>query len=146
MRKFHFPLDRVLEWRRTEARIEESKLERLHAEMRAIEKRESMLALERSRSEKALTEGTPIDGSEFGRIESFRRYLSFEGVRVARLRAGCRNRIADQTKKVAVKRLEIRLLERLREKKVIQWEADFSREIDQQAADSFIARCRPGDL
>ena len=35
MKKFCFPLDRVMEWRRTQARIEESKLERLYAELRA---------------------------------------------------------------------------------------------------------------
>ena len=37
MNKFSFPLGRVMDWRRTQERIEEGKLEQLHAELLHLE-------------------------------------------------------------------------------------------------------------
>jgi hypothetical protein len=51
MRKFRFPLDRVMDWRRTQARIEEAKLEQLHGEVRGIEARQAELNGQRTQSE-----------------------------------------------------------------------------------------------
>ncbi|MBV8842945.1 MAG: hypothetical protein JO307_09050, partial [Bryobacterales bacterium] len=54
MRKFSFPLARILDWRRTQAGIEEMKLSRLQAELRDLEARIAHARQEQADSERDL--------------------------------------------------------------------------------------------
>jgi hypothetical protein len=46
---------------------------------------------------------------------------------------GCQKRIAAQMETVVQKRRDLRLLERLYDRKLAEWKKDLAREIDQQA-------------
>src|SRR5260370_35034472 len=133
MKKFAFPLDRVLDWPRTQARIEESKLERLHAESRAIDARRAALDQERRTSEQATLSGSAITGYELAALDAFQRFTLAERARLEHALTGCRQRVAAQTGVVTAKHREVRLLERLRKQRLGIWKVQQSREIDAQA-------------
>jgi hypothetical protein len=140
MKKFTFSLARVLEWRATQTRIEESKLERLYGELHGIESREEALRRERADAERALLASQVVPGFDLSALDSFRRFTAVEQARLGSLRQGCSQRIAVQIQAVAARRRDVRLLERLRENRRKTWAAEFQREQDALAEEAFLAK------
>lgn len=129
-----------MEWRRTEARIEEAKLERHFAELHAIDAREKMLEEERAKSEKELLQQASATGRELAALDDFKRYIAIERQRLRRVRNDCKKKIEAQIQVVTLKRRDVRLLEKLKEDRIKVWTADLHREIDQQAEESYLAK------
>jgi hypothetical protein len=138
VKKFSFPLGRVLNWRVLQAQIEESKLERLYAELRAIHSSEAALERERIEAERAVLAGA--SGADLSALDSFRRFTVSEHTRIEKLRSDCAKRIAAQIQIVAAKRRDVKLLDRLREQRRAVWTRELHRELDAQADESFLAR------
>ena len=91
MKKFHFPLRRVLDWRETQARVEEVKLESLHAERHGIDVQIATLLDQRERSDRVVAEGNGATGGDLAALSAFRRFSVTEHTRLYRLRAGKRS-------------------------------------------------------
>lgn len=140
MKKFVFTLERVMDWRRTQARVEESKLERLYAELRGIDARQAAVLEERAESEEALRTANVSTGLELAALDAFQRFTVAERARLESARLECRKRSAAQIQIVAAKRRDVRLLERLREQRLKTWETELGREIDAQADEAFLAK------
>ncbi len=100
----HFPLDRVMDWRRTRARMDEAKLEQLYAEIRGIEARQAELNGERTESEKALLDAPSVTGLQLAELDAFQRFTVAEQGRLERRRVECGQRVAAQIQMVAAKR------------------------------------------
>lgn len=140
MKKFSFPLSRVMDWRATQARIEESKLELLYAERLGIEAREAALQQERVAADQSVLAARAATGAELAALGGFRRFTVAEHTRLEKLRADCSRRITAQIQVVTLKRRDVRLLERLKQQKLIIWNHELSREIDLQADEAYLAR------
>jgi len=140
MKKFNFPLDRVLDWRRSQARMEESKLEQIYGELRRLEIREKSLLEERARSQKHLATIPAASSEELAAFDSFHGHLREECLRLDNQRNECRTRIDAQIQIVTLRRRDVRLLEKLKEKQHGNWTAEFNREIEQQAAEAALAK------
>ena len=140
MKKFNFPLGRVMDWRRTLAQVEELKLERLYAELRGIDAREVAIREERTRSEKAVAAAPVTTGFELATLDAFRRFTILECTRLEKLRAECAQRIAAQIQVVAQKRRDLRLLERFKDQRLQAWRHDLARELDAQADEAYLAK------
>jgi len=140
MKQFTFPLNRVMDWRRAQTRIEESRLQRLLAEARGIDAREASLNEERAASERALLAGPAVTGFELAALDAFQRYTETERGRIAHARADCGRRIAAQLDVVNVKRREVRLLEKLKERRLRTWQEELGREIDREADEAYLAK------
>ena len=140
MKKFTFPLHRALEWRRTQAHVEEAKLERLYAEIRGFDARQAALGEQRAEAEKAVLAGASSTGAELEALDTFQRFTAAEQVRLEGQRVECRQRIAVQIDVVAAKRRDVRLLERLKERRLKQWISELDREVDAQAEEAFLAK------
>jgi flagellar export protein FliJ len=140
MKKFRFPLERVTEWRRTQARIEESKLERLHAELRGLAERIQTVEYERDRAGKTLVEDGEATGLELALLDAFRKAADAEVARLENASSECRRRIDTQMNVVSEKRRDVRLLEKLKERKLRNWSVAYDREVEQQAEEAYLAR------
>jgi hypothetical protein len=144
LKKFIFPRGRVMDWRITQARLEESKLEKLYAELRAIDASSAALLEARSQSDQALLRLSSVTGSELAAVGAFRRFSVAEHTRLELLRADCSSRVAAQVDVVSVKRRDVRLLERLKQQRHTAWHAGFNREIDAQAEETHLAKWNSG--
>ena len=140
MKKFHFSLDRVLEWRRTQGRIEEAKLEQLFGEMNGIEARQEAVISVALESHRSVTGASTATGSELAALDTFRRSSAAEHVRLESQRLGCQQRIAAQRDVVTGKRRDVRLLERLREQRLAGWKLEAEREVSASADESYLAK------
>jgi flagellar export protein FliJ len=139
MKKFAFPLARVMEWRETQVRIEETALEILQAELHGLETRLTETRAAREHAVKAPPVGGFVTGAELGAFDRFRKAAAVECVKLAEAAAESRQRTAAQLQVVIRKRRDLRLLEKLRQRKLDAWKADLEREIDREASELHLA-------
>lgn len=137
MKKFHFPLERVREWREKQVAIEEVHLERLYTERRGILGRIGDLCAERDLNDRAVLKGASTDSLLLQALGEFRRFARFRESNLAREQSQCDERIAAQRLKIIEGQRKVRLLDKLKQKKHKAWTIDFEREIDEQAAEAF---------
>jgi hypothetical protein len=110
MKKFAFPLERVMDFRRMQARLEEVKLEGLYAELRATDAREAALIAQKTQSENTLRTEKSVTGFDLELFATFREAMTIEQNRLQQARAACRKRIDAQLAVVVVKRRDVKLL------------------------------------
>jgi flagellar biosynthesis chaperone FliJ len=143
MKRFQFPLSRVKDWRAVQVRVEESKLQTLYAELRAIDSKKTALLSARAESEQALLASPSATSQELSALDAFRRHVVAESTRLEHARMDCQKRLSAQMKIVAGKRRDVRLLDRLKDDRLQAWQSAYAREIDAQAGEAYLARWRP---
>jgi flagellar export protein FliJ len=140
MKKFAFPLERVMDFRRMQARLEEVKLEGLYAELRATDAREAALIAQKRQSENALRTEKSVTGFDLELFATFREAMTIEQNRLQQARTASRKKIDAQFAVLVVKRREVKLLEKLKEQRFEKWEKEMFKEIDQQAEEAYLAK------
>lgn len=140
MKRFLFPLDRVLDWRAEQLRLEEMRLETLYAELRALVAKQQEVEAEKMSSERELLALTVVDGQQLEALDRFRRHSAAAAERLKIQQSECAKRIEAQRRRVLEVQRQFRLLERLREKKRSQWQFDFNKELEDQASETFLAK------
>ncbi len=140
MKTFTFPLARVLDWRTMQARIEESKLEALYAERRAIDSAAADLDRQQAESAHALLKAGMATSTELAALDGFRRFTTAEKARLQARREDCGRRIDQQIEAVKSRRRDVRLLEHLRDRREEIWTHELQRELDAQAGESYLAK------
>lgn len=140
MKKFAFPLERVLAWRRTQTRIEEATLARLNAEVHALDLRCSALDQSVRQAGAKLLAATSATPTEIGALQYFRTSASAQVRSLIHARRTLEQKLTQQTQTVLERRRDAQLLEQLRERRWNSWKAATDREIEQQADESFLAR------
>ena len=140
MKRFTFPLNRVIDWRRMQARAEELKVEQLYAEMRGIDARAAELNQERAHSEQKLIAAPASTAEDMAALGAFQRFTIAEQRRLDAKRVACGEKIAAQTLALAARRRDARLIEKVKERRLTEWRAQYAREIDQQAEEAYLAK------
>jgi flagellar export protein FliJ len=144
VKRFVFRLESVLRWRRSLFEQEQNRLHALVAERDAILLRLKELEELRQRAEQALLEAPAVTGSELTALEAYRRRLNLERARKQQELTDCEARIEAQRQRVLEAQRRVRLLERLRERRFSEWEAELNRELEALAAESYLARWKRG--
>jgi flagellar export protein FliJ len=129
-----------MDFRRTQQRLEEIKLETLRAGMRAMDAREAALIQRRVQSEKALKSAASATGDELQTFNAYGLAMKEEIKRMDKTRAECRKRIEAQLALVTAKRREVKLLEKLKEQRFEKWEKEMLKEIDSQAEEAYLSK------
>jgi flagellar export protein FliJ len=140
VKKFHFPLERVREWREKQVSFEEAALERLNAERAAIEERAAELDRERESNESAVLNAVCVDALSLRALDEYRRFARYRAASLVREGSACDGRIAVQRARIMEARRKVRLLDKLRDKKRRLWMVELEKEVDEQAAESYRAR------
>jgi hypothetical protein len=139
MKKFSFPLDRVLAWRTTQTRLEEAALEKLRSELRALDQQRTNLDESLVDARDSLLGSRSATSIEIAALEHYRAASAQQVVRIAHNRAGIEQKIAQQMKVVAERR-HARLLEKLRERRLAEWRAAADKEVEQLAEESYMSK------
>ena len=142
MKRFAFPLERVLNLRRTQCRLEESKLEDLHSELRRTNAQAEELSLELAQAEESVRSSPITSGRELASLDSFRMHIMIQQQHLKSLRGEMEQRIHDQTATVIRKRRDVRLLEKLRQTKHKEWTREGALEVAREAEELFLGRWR----
>ncbi|HEX8985102.1 MAG TPA: flagellar FliJ family protein [Bryobacteraceae bacterium] len=139
MQRFQFRLASVLKWRGLQLDVEKSKLQALFGERnRAIA---GLARLEDCRLEanRILAAGS-VDGQSLAALGEYRSSLQRSGEKIRAAAADCERRIAAQQQCLAEAERRVRLLERLKERRLEEWNREAARELEALASETFLAK------
>ena len=139
MRAFEFPLRQVLEWRRTQLETEENKLRQMAARVEECALALVKLDQERVRAEQAVREPAAIDAADLWAWSQYRKRLLAQQKALGVRKQECEQQVALQRERTREAQRQCRLLENLEERRRTAWRVEADREIENLAAESFLA-------
>lgn len=146
MKSFKFPLQRVLDWRGLQMRTEEEKLAGLQHKLAAIVARDKALTDTELQTETDLAKSPTLNGMDLQRFAAFQLRVRSERASLQASRIQCDAHIVEQRKRLLKARKEVRVLEKLREKRFENWTYLSEREIESVAAEAYISRWARSEL
>ncbi len=143
MKPFRFRLERVLAWRRTELEVEQFKTRQLAAGLERIEQARYQLLAARAASERSVLDAGRVDGLDLEAHASHLALLARRDRELQARRVEAERSLAAQRAKLVEAQRRCRLLERLRGRRLEEWQAEASRELENFAAETHLARWTP---
>jgi hypothetical protein len=140
MKAFQFPLEKALDWRRVQLELEEARYKQQVAALAGLDRQRAEVEASGIRAEIEVREWRPIAAGDLTALGSFRQYVKSRESEIARLRFEAAQKLAEQQKVMLEARRRCRLLERLKEHRLTEWTAERDREIEEIAAESYLAR------
>jgi flagellar export protein FliJ len=140
MTTFRFPLKRVLDWRHTQLELEEARYKQQAAVLAELDRAGAEIEGEGIRAEVQVRKWDPISGFDLEALSRFRARVKSRQAQVAAQRADCAKKMAGQQKAMLEARRRCKLLERLEERKLAEWQAARDRELDELATESYLAK------
>ena len=140
MKRFQFPLQRVFEWRSLQMRSAEEKLARLQEQQAGLVHRENSLRAAEVKAAMGLLKLPTMDGSDLQSLAAFQLRMRSQRAELHAARARCQAEIVQQRTRVLIARRDFRVLEKLKEKRLRSWIYLTDREIENTAADAYLAR------
>jgi flagellar biosynthesis chaperone FliJ len=139
MQRFQFSLDTVLEWRRSQLDAAECKLRDLFAEAAEVQHRFTALDHSEHQQRERLKADDATAAERVG-FDAYLRWVNRERDRLRTLAVDCDQRIATQRSAVVAARRDFELLEKLKGRRLSEWHAGVSRELEQLAAEAYLAK------
>ena len=133
MKTFQFRLDRVLDWRRTELEMEETRLERLHTALAAIDRERAGLESARDQAVRSLMARASVDGAELQLLSNYRAAVKSQCARLEQKRREREQETAAQQQKLLAARRRLRLLENLKDRRLAEWKYETERQMEADA-------------
>jgi flagellar export protein FliJ len=140
MPAFRFRLERALDWRREQREIEESGLARCVTALERSLARIAHLEAERQAIDRELVGRSSIPASDLAALSRYRLGAAQLAVSLEQERAQRRIDADRQRAKVQAARRKVSLLEKLRERRLAEHVQAEERELENSAAESFLAR------
>ncbi|MGC9969597.1 MAG: hypothetical protein ABSE56_03300 [Bryobacteraceae bacterium] len=139
MRRFKFRLETVLGWRRLHLELEETKLQRLFEELRQVDLAEDRLDAEKADADRAVLYSASVEAQDLAALDRHRLHVARVKERLRKERADCRRRITAQQRQVVEAERDVRLLEKLRERRLAEWQTAADHEQETLASELFLA-------
>lgn len=140
MRRFHFPLERVRQWRDGQAALEELKLEQLLQNVAALERAKQSIETERAESERQLLSRKTIEAAELQNLDSYQLHSRDKIRDIENRKRQASVEVDQQRQRVIGARRDAELLERLKQKAREAWQAASDREEEALVAELYLAR------
>lgn len=142
MKRFHFRLQTALDWRSRRKEIEQARLQALLAELDGANAALQRIAEGAAEAQAEIYGARQIVPGALAALERHRYHLQRERVRVLERRAECEKGIAEQRQRLIEAERGVRLLEKLKERRLAEWNVEATKELESLASESFLARWR----
>lgn len=142
MTQFRFRLERVLAWRRTQLELAEERFQRQNAAVAELDRARAALDAAGIRAEMAIRQWDAVTGSDLAALDAFRHDLRRRRNELDSQRAGAHREMEERRAAMLEARRRCRLLERLKERRMAEWNAEADRETEQLAAELALSRQR----
>jgi len=140
MTRFHFRLERVLAWRRTQLELVEIEFRREGAALAELDRALAELGDRGIRIEAEVRDWNFLSGRDLSALSGFRLYAERRAKALAAQRAEQARKLAERELDMQEARRRCRLLEKLRERRLAEWQSAHARELEEIAAESYLAR------
>ena len=139
MKKFEFRLESALRWRTTQLQLERAKLQGLLAEQARITRDLKALLEERTAAVSGLQALPSLEAFD---LRSLSAYLVGAEFRANQLREQFAKRtglVHKQQARVIDAELQVKLLDKLKDKRRSSWQSEFERDVEANAAEAWLA-------
>jgi flagellar export protein FliJ len=133
MKAFRFRLDRVLDWRRTELDMEETRLKQLHAELAALALEKTALEGARDDACRSVLESASVSGADLQLLSGYNAAVKRLSARLDEKRRTSEQATLAQQQKLLEARRRLRLLENLKDRRLTEWKYETERQMDADA-------------
>jgi flagellar export protein FliJ len=140
MKTFAFPLEKALGWRRTQLALAESELRQLLAAIAELDRARAELEASSRRTENEVRQLHPLEGGDLSALGRFRLAIKKREQELAAKRVQFQKELAARQTALAEARRRCRLIERLKERRWVEWQAERDRELEALAADSYMTQ------
>jgi flagellar protein FliJ len=140
MKAFEFRLQRIADFRRQESDVAKSRLQTLLGEMQRLEEDLKSLENQHHEARGSVTGRNNLTGEDFFALASFEDYLTRRLKELSLKRSDLASKIEKQRNAVIEAERKVKLLDRLKERKFLEWRMASDRELEDLAADSHLAR------
>lgn len=139
MTAFKFPLQKVLEWRKTQLELEEIQYRRRVAALAELDRQRAELEEAGKTAERQVREWNPLAGGELEALGDFRLHVKRKQQEMVAPRDECRKQLERQQARMLEARRRLRLLERLKERRLAEWRSARDKELEDLASESYLA-------
>jgi flagellar FliJ protein len=139
VKTFHFPLQRVLEYRALQMRTEEEKLSAVQNQLAEVLHRENALTAAQMNAEMNLLGRSLVEAAEFRALSAFQLRIRSEKISLVAARKNLEIQIAEQRKRLLKVRKDCKILENLKDRRKKAWTYLSDRELENTAAESYIS-------
>ena len=139
MTAFRFRLEKVLALRRTQLELEDAKLRRQIAVVADLDGERAQLEAAAIQSEEEVRGWSPLPGQALAALANFHAHTRRRADELAAQRQQAVGRLQAQQQVLLEARRRCRLLERLEQRKRAEWQEAAARELEQLAAESYLA-------
>ena len=140
MKSFHFPLQKALDLRTKQLEMEELRYKQRISELAELDRKRGEVEAATARAEAQVREWSTVASSDLMALGNFR-------LRAKKLEEQIRVRRVELVKEVEAQqqvmlaaRRRCRLLEKLKERRMTEWTAERDHELEEIAAESYLAR------
>jgi flagellar FliJ protein len=140
MKRFRFRLESVLKWRLLQLELEEEKLQEQFTELRGLEQRQETLAAGKAEAERAVLGAKTVEAGELAALDAHRRWVAAQRERLARAVLECQKRIEEQRGRVRKAEQNLKLLEKLRQRRLVEWTAAVEKEYQALAEEAYLGQ------
>ena len=140
MKAFQFPLAKALDWRRIQLELEEVRYKQQIASLAGLDQQRAEVEASGIRAEIQVREWSPIAAGDLSALGNFRLHIKSQESEIARRRFEAAQKLAEQQKLMLEARRRWRLLDRLKDRRLTEWTTGRDREVEQIAAESYLAR------
>ena len=140
MTDFRFPLQKVLDWRRTQLELAEAGFQQQLAALAAVDRAYAEIEASGIRAEVEVRRWDPLAGRDLAALGRFRLLVQSREKQISLQRAECQRELALRKSAMLEARRRCRLLERLKERRLAEWTSARDRELEALASESYLAR------
>src|SRR2546429_7374281 len=140
MTGFQFPLQKVLDWRRTQLELEEVRFKQQVAALAELDGARARLEAAGMQAELQGRDWSEMRGGDLAALGSFRLDVKQRDNQIAARRVECQTKLEAQQGIMLEARRRSRLLERLKDRHCAEWQAARDRELEELASESFLAK------
>jgi flagellar export protein FliJ len=137
--RFQFRLQKVLEWREKQLELEDIRFKQQLAAIAGLDQARAELQSAGLQAEMQLRTSQVVSGRDLSALAGFRRYIQMQNRDLEGRRAEAQKNLEAQQKVMLEARRRCRLLERLKDRRLSEWQAACDRELDALASESYLA-------
>lgn len=140
MTSFRFPLQKVLDWRRTQLELEEIEYRRQLGALAELDRQRRELEAAGDAAERQVRAWNPLGGDDVAALGAFRVHVKQKELDMVTPRVERQKQVDRQQGLMLEARRRLRLLERLKERRLEEWRYARDKELEESASESYLAK------
>ncbi|MBS1825908.1 MAG: hypothetical protein JST93_11350 [Acidobacteria bacterium] len=140
MKRFQFHLQTALDWRKRQMETEQARLDELLLREGQLQQALEDTARDRARSEADLLRVKSLEAADLAALDGYLRALDHQKRRLHTAIAETQQAITRQRQLLMTAMRDYRLIEKLKQRRLGEWQQQFERELEAEATELFLSK------